>query len=194
MMRRDSRLARLFIAAALTFGNSILADDGGGTMSLHVPDVVLRDQDGGLVRVPELIRGRVVVMNFIFTSCTTICSPMGANFGRLQRHVGSDVQLISVSIDPVMDTPERLKTWSRQFHAGPSWTLLTGETKDVQRLLKALGVYTPNRFDHAPVMLVGDGRTSRWLRANGLADPHSVTEMIRRLQAPAETGAERTRR
>jgi len=134
------------------------------------------------------------VMNFVFTSCTTICSPMGANFGELQKHVGAGVRLVSVSIDPATDTPAKLKKWSRQFHAGPSWTLLTGEGDDVTRLLKALGVYSPNRFAHSPVMLVGDGTSGRWLRGNGLAAPDDVVELIRRVRASGQASAERTRR
>jgi protein SCO1 len=182
-MQPHPRMAPLFIAASLLLCTAARANDAGGTMSLSVPDVVLRDQDGDRVRVySELIRGQVVVMNFVFTSCTTVCSPMGANFGELQGRVGSGVRLISVSIDPATDTPARLKKWSKQFHAGPSWTLLTGEGADVERLLKALGVYTPNRFAHAPVLLVGDGTTGRWLRANGLAAPDDVMGMIRQVQ------------
>lgn len=165
-------------------------------MSLTVPDVVLRDQNGDRVKVwSELIRGKVVVMNFVFTSCTTICSPMGAHFGELQKHVGSDVRLISVTIDPGTDTPAKLKQWSRQFKAGPSWTLLTGEHEDVERLLKALGVYTPNRFNHGPVLLVGDATSGKWLRANGLAAPADVVAMIGRVRAPATAAvAKGTRR
>jgi protein SCO1/2 len=193
-MQRHPRTARLLFAASLLLCTAALANDAGGTISLSLPDVVLRDQNGDRVRVPELIRDRVVVMNFVFTSCTTICSPMGANFGELQTHVGAGVRLISVSIDPTADTPARLKKWSKQFHAGPSWTLLTGDGADVERLLKALGVYTPNRFAHAPILLVGDGTTGRWLRANGLAAPDDVVAMIRRVHAPGETSSERTRR
>jgi len=151
---------------------------------LAIPDVALFDQNGKSVRFySDLVKGKVVAMNFVFTSCTTICSPMGANFGQLQTHLGNGVRLVSVSIDPTTDTPARLKKWSGQFHAGPSWTLLTGEPKDVERLLKGLGVYTPNRFSHAPILLVGDGASGRWLRANGLAAPEDVQAMIRRVSA-----------
>jgi protein SCO1 len=173
-MRRIS----LLFAVALTLS----AAEPGGMLSLSVPDVVLRDQNGDKVRVPELVKDKVVVMNFVFTSCTTICSPMGARFGELQKHVGPNVRLISVTIDPGTDTPARLKKWSKQFNAGTSWTLLTGEHEDVERLLKALGVYTPNRFNHGPVMLVGDGASGKWIRANGLAAPADVTAMIRRVE------------
>ena len=182
-MDRATRIASLLVLLTLSLGTVAAADETSSPMSLSVPDVVLRDQNGERVNVPELVRDRVVVMNFVFTSCTTICSPMGANFGQLQTHLGNGVRLVSVSIDPTTDTPARLKKWSGQFHAGPSWTLLTGEPKDVERLLKGLGVYTPNRFSHAPILLVGDGASGRWLRANGLAAPEDVQAMIRRVSA-----------
>jgi protein SCO1/2 len=184
-----------FLVAALMLCVFVAANDRPGTMSLSVPDVVLRDQDGDRVRVySQLIAGQVVVMNFIFTSCTTICSPMGANFGELQKHVGPGVRLISISIDPVTDTPARLKRWGSQFHAGPSWRLLTGENADVERLLKAMGVYTPNRFEHAPIMLVGDGVSGRWIRTSGLAAPGDVVELIHRLRASDQPSGKVTRR
>jgi protein SCO1 len=183
------------LLAAVTAGAQVPRGRSDATISLSVPDVALQDQNGKLVHVySDLIRGNAVVMNFVFTSCTTICSPMGANFGQLQGQVDPDVRLISISIDPGVDTPARLKRWSQQFNAGPSWTLLTGSPKDVERLLKALGVYTPNRFSHTPVLLVGDGRNDRWIRANGLAAPRDIVTMIRRARAPVKSNPEVSRR
>jgi protein SCO1/2 len=165
-----------------------------GTLSLTVPAVVLHDQNGARVDVAELLRGGVVVMNFVFTSCTTICSPMGANFGALQKRLPAGTRLVSVSIDPENDTPARMKKWGAQFHAGPAWTLLTGDRASVERLLKSLGVYTANRFTHSPILLVGNADSGRWLRGNGLAAPADVVSMIDRLRgvaAPAASGVRR---
>src|SRR5205085_5657262 len=111
-----------------------------------VPDVKLVDQDGRPVRFyTDLVKGQVVAMNFVFTSCGTICPPMGVNFAKLQKILGGRpdgkrVRLISVSIDPANDTPERLKAWATKFGAQPGWTLVTGDREEVNRLLKAMGV------------------------------------------------------
>ena len=91
---------------------------------ITVPDVKLVDQDGRPVRFyTDLVKGQVVAMNFVFTSCGTICPPMGANFAKLQKILGGrpgpHVRLISVSIDPANDTPERLKAWAAKFGAQP---------------------------------------------------------------------------
>ena len=99
--------------------------------NMQVPDVVLIDQDGNDVRFySDLIAGKMVAINFVFTTCTTICPPMGANFAALQRQLGeltgTEVHLISVSVDPVVDTPPRLKAWRDRFNPAPGWTMVTG--------------------------------------------------------------------
>ncbi len=164
--------------------------------ALNVPDVPLIDQDGKPVRFyTDLVKGKVVAVNFVFTTCTTICPPMGANFARLEKLVaGKDVRLISVSIDPTADTPGRLKEWSRKFGAGPGWTLVTGDRDEVIRLLKALGVYTASVSEHAPLVLVGNEPARRWTRAYGLAAPAKLAELIDSIAAPDAGVAQESRR
>lgn len=159
-------------------------------VDLDIPDVSLVDQDGKPVHFySDLVQGKVVMINFIFTSCTTICPPMGATFGKLQQllgeRAGRDVHLISVSVDPATDTPPRLKEWGKKFGAGPGWTLVTGERETVVQLLKALGVYTPNINDHTPLVLAGNDARGTWTRAYGLAAPAKLVELIDGLAAPA---------
>ena len=158
---------------------------------LNIPDVPVMDQDGNTVRFySDLVKGKVVAVNFVFTTCTTICPPMGANFARLQKilgeRAGQGVHLISVSVDPSTDTPERMKAWGAKFGAGPGWTLVTGDRNEITRLLKALGVYTPDINDHSPLVLVGNDPKGQWTRAYGLAAPAKVAELIDGVAAPAE--------
>jgi protein SCO1 len=154
---------------------------------LSVPDVSLVDQDGRPVHFySDLVKNRVVAMNFVFTTCTTICPPMGATFAKLQKLLaGKDVHLISVSVDPATDTPERLKAWAGKFGASPGWTLVTGDRNEVTRLLKALGVYTAAIGDHSPLVLLGNDAAHRWTRAYGLAPPAKLAELISQLAPPA---------
>jgi protein SCO1/2 len=156
---------------------------------LQIPDVSLVDQDGRPVRfASDLVRDRVVAVNFVFTTCTTICPPMGANFAKLRQllgeRAGRDVHLISVSVDPRTDTPERLKAWAGKFGAGPGWTLVTGDPAEVTRLLKALGAYTPSIDDHSPLLLVGNAASGEWTRAYGLAPPAKIVEILDSVAAP----------
>jgi len=148
---------------------------------LDIPDVPLLDQDGRAVRFhTDLVKDRVVAINFVFTTCTTVCPPMGATFGKLRELLGDrkEVHLISVSVDPRTDTPERLKAWAAKFGAGPGWTLVTGEPEKVTALLKALGAYTASPADHTPLVLVGNGLRGEWTRAYGLAPPAKLAELI----------------
>lgn len=150
---------------------------------LSIPDVPVVTQDGREVRFySDLVAGRTVAMNFIFTTCTTVCPPMGAYFGKLQDELGDrlgrDVHLISVSVDPVTDTAERMAAWGARFGARDGWTLVTGDVHEVERLLKALGVFTPDAEDHAPVALIGNDAAGAWTRASGLARPAELAALI----------------
>jgi protein SCO1/2 len=150
---------------------------------LKIPDLALIDQNGRTVHFyKNLIEGRTVAINFIFTTCTTICLPMGANFAHLEKMLGAraghEVNLISVSIDPETDTPARLKVWAGRFHGGPGWTLVTGSKPEIDRLLKALGAFTADKQDHSSLALIGNARTGEWIRQNALASPDAFLRQL----------------
>jgi len=149
---------------------------------MKIPNVELLTQDGDTVHFYDLVKGKTVAINFIFTTCTTICPPMGANFTKVKQlmgsHVGKDLSMLSISIDPAVDTPERLKDWQNKFSPGPGWTMLTGNKLTVDRLLKALKVYTSAKEEHSPVLVVGKDGDANWIRTNGLAEPEKIAEII----------------
>jgi protein SCO1/2 len=151
---------------------------------LTIPDVELLNQHGEKIHFYSgLVKGKVVAINTIFTTCTTICPPMGNNFSRLRKllgeHAGRDVNLISISVDPDVDTPERLDKWGRQFgEMGPGWTLLTGPKADVDTLLKALQVFAADKQEHAPVTLIGGDAAGDWVRSSALLTPARIAEII----------------
>lgn len=150
---------------------------------LSIPDVPVVTQDGRQVHFyRDLVAGRTVAMNFVFTTCTTVCPPMGAHFGKLQEllgdRLGTEVHLISVSVDPGTDTPERMAEWGARFGAREGWTLVTGDTREIERLLKALEVFTPDARDHAPVALVGNDAAGTWTRTSGLARPAALAALL----------------
>lgn len=150
---------------------------------LPMPDVELLDQEGRKVRFySDLVRDRVVVINFIFTTCTTICPPLGATFARVQKELGErngrDVSFISISVDPVTDTPERLKAWGAKFHAGPSWVFVTGDKPQINELLRSIGGATASPQDHSPTVLIVDDTRGQWTRTYGLAPPSQLVKLI----------------
>lgn len=148
-----------------------------------IPDVEARDQDGRTLHFyTDLIKGKNVIVNFVFTSCTNICLMQGANYSRIQTalgdRLGKDVYLVSVSIDPVTDTPPRLKSWGGKFGAKPGWTLVTGDKAEVDRLLLSLTGAASGVPEHAGIAFIGNYDRGVWIRADALDDP---ARLIRQL-------------
>lgn len=159
------------------------ASDKSAATKMNIPDIELLDQNGRKIRFyTDLIKGQTVAINFIFTTCTTICPPLGATFARVQKELrdkaGRDVRFISVSVDPATDTPERLKAWGAKFHAGDGWTFVTGAKPKVDELLRALGASSARREDHSPTILIGNDATGAWTRTYGLANTSRIIELI----------------
>ena len=165
---------------------------------LSIPEVTLVTQRGEQVHLyRDLIQGQVVAINFVYTTCRAACSLMGAKFAALQRQLheaGAEPtlpapHLLSVSVDPIVDTPQRLQTWGQQFGAGPGWTMLTGNKQAIETVLKTLRVFTPDKGEHAPIVLLGNDATGVWMRVNGLAaTPAMLAQLLTTIsQAPAPT-------
>lgn len=159
---------------------------------MNIPDVELLDQNGKKVHFyTDLVKGQTVVINFIFTTCTTICPPLGATFARVQKElgdkVGRDVRFISISVDPATDTPERLKAWGAKFHAGDSWTFVTGNKPQLDELLRALGASTARPEDHSPTILIGNDARGNWTRTYGLAKSSQLVQIINDVAAGKST-------
>lgn len=149
-----------------------------------IEDVPVRTQDGAGARFyTDLVKGRVAAINFIFTSCTTVCPLMGVRFAQLQDRLGpnaANVALVSVSIDPANDTPERLAAWARRLGAKAGWTLVTGAKPDMDRLLQSLGAPTADPAAHTPLVLIVDARQEHPAvrRLDGLADPATLASTL----------------
>ena len=156
---------------------------GDSGLDFRIPDVVVYDQEGKRLNFySDVIKGKTVAINFIFTTCTTICPPLTAIMRQIQREmgarVGRDVLLVSVSVDPLTDTPERLKSFAAKFDAGPGWTFVTGRKTDIDKLLRALGAYVNDKNNHTPIILVGNERTGYWTRSYGLAPASTIVRLI----------------
>ncbi len=151
-------------------------------------DVPLLDQDGRELRLKaDLVGDRIVVMGFVYTSCTTVCPVVSAIMQKLHKQLGEragdEVQLISLSIDPLRDTPERLREYAGRYQADASWRWLTGSSQAVEDTLKGLGTWTANYQDHPPLILVGDGRTQEWTRFYGFTDPATLLVRVNELSS-----------
>jgi len=157
--------------------------DAKARRALAIPDVAALDQDGKPLRFySDLIKGKAVMLNFVFTSCTYVCPMQGASFSKLQAalgdRLGKDVSLISVSIDPLTDTPQRLKSWGARFGARPGWTLVTGSEAEMDRLLRALTGDPAGVSEHSAAVFIGDYDRGVWVRADGLDDPARLIQTL----------------
>jgi protein SCO1 len=162
----------------------------GWKLQKLVSDIAVIDQDGRKLNFyADLIKDKTVAINLVCTTCTTIDPPLGATFARVQREmgerVGRDVYLISISVDPQTDNPERLKAWGAKFHAGAGWKFITGDKAEIDRLLKALGMGLMNsKEEHTTDILVGSDRTECWRRMYGLARPNVTIQALNDAAGP----------
>lgn len=151
--------------------------------SPRIPDVTVQDQNGkSLNFYSDLVKGKVVAVNFVFTTCTAICPSLTATFRRVQQQLAEQkvqAHLISVSVDPTVDTPERLQQFAAKFKAEPGWTFVTGNTSDIDSILKEFGVGVANKNDHTPMVLIGNEEAGYWTRAYGLSSPTALVKLIK---------------
>lgn len=165
---------------------------GRAEAEVRLADAILVDQDGAEARFrSDVVGDGVVVMDFVFTTCTTVCPVLSSVFARVQHRLGDrlgrGVKLVSVSLDPVRDSPARLKAYAAKHGAGPHWSWLTGKQEEVERVLRGLGAYTPNFSAHVPMVLVGDGRSGRWTRLNGFPAVDRIVASVDELLLARDT-------
>jgi protein SCO1 len=157
------------------------------TRDYMVPAVRLVRDDGRSVSLAEEINdGRPVVLNFIFTSCSSVCPLMSQVFAQFQQKLGAErdkVHLMSISIDPEEDTPARLREYARKFHAGPEWQHYTGTIEASLATQKAFGVYRGDKMSHAVVTLLRAVPGQPWRRIDGFLTPDALLAEYQRLVA-----------
>src|SRR6201988_1016590 len=139
----------------------------------YVPNVPVVTQDGKTLNFyDDLIKDKIVVLSFIYTSCKDICPLATARLGEAQDKLGDrggrEFFFYSISIEPERDTPERLKQYADAFHAGPGWLFLTGLPEDIQEIRYNFGDRRPDLVDHRNDVVLGNGATGEWQRENAL--------------------------
>jgi protein SCO1/2 len=146
-------------------------------------DVELLDQDGKKLRFySDVLKGKSVVVNAFFTTCTSVCPPMNRNMEKIQEafgdRVGKDVFLVSITVDPATDTPPRLKEYAEKFHAKPGWLFLTGKKENVDWALYKLGQYVEAKDDHKTVFIIGNEATGLWKKAFGMSKAEELISIV----------------
>ena len=149
----------------------------------YFTDVELINQDGKKVHFySDVLKGKTVIVNAFFTSCTSVCPPMNRNMEKIQEalgdRVGRDVFLVSMTVDPETDTPARMKEYAKKFHAGPGWLFLTGKKENLDWALYKLGQYVENKDDHQTVLIIGNEPTGLWKKAFGMANVAELVQVV----------------
>jgi protein SCO1/2 len=149
----------------------------------YFTDVVLVNQDGVKMRFySDVLKDKTVVISSFFTTCTSVCPPINRNLEKIQNalgdHLGKDVLIVSISVDPETDTPPRLKDYSNKFHAKPGWLFLTGKKENVEWALYKVGQYVEAKDEHTTGIIIGNEATGLWKKALGLGKVDELLELI----------------
>jgi copper(I)-binding protein/cytochrome oxidase Cu insertion factor (SCO1/SenC/PrrC family) len=167
------------------------ASPKGGSVSPwgenYFPNIPLVTHEGKKVRFfDDLIKDKVVMINFIYTSCPDTCPLETARLAQVEKilgdRVGRDVFMYSISIDPEHDTPEVLKAYAKRYQAGPGWLFLTGKEADIIHLRKKLGLYIQEIQDgsnnHNLSLIIGNQATGRWMKRSPFENPHVLATHV----------------
>jgi protein SCO1/2 len=155
----------------------------------YFTDSVLRTQSNRAVRFySDALKGKVVLINFVFTQCSDACPLITARLvlvkNALGEAFGRDVRFLSISIDPENDRPQDLARFAQKLDAQhPEWWFLTGEKASVEAVVSKLGAFTPERESHLTAMIVGSTGQGRWKKVRPDAPPAIVAEELRQLVA-----------
>jgi protein SCO1/2 len=150
------------------------------SVAVTVPEISLQRDDGKTVTLSSELTGTPVALTFIFTKCGTICPVMSQTFAKLQRSVGQQVRLVSISIDPEYDTSSRLAEYSRKVGAGGQWHFYTGTTEASVSTQRAFETFRGDKMDHTPVTFLR-GSTGPWERIDGFASAEELAVELKRL-------------
>jgi protein SCO1 len=149
----------------------------------YFTDIELVNQNGEKMSFyRDLLQGKTVIINSFFATCQGSCLPITRNLEKIQEalgdRLGKDARIISISVDPTVDTPGELMAFGKKFHARPGWYFLTGSKENVEFVLKKLGQFVENKQDHYNIIIVGNDRTGLWKKAFGLAKSEHLIEVV----------------
>jgi len=193
-IRRLAAAAGVSAAAFFVSGASIAQNRPWGEG--YIPNLPVVTQDGRTVRFYDnLVKGKIVIISFIYTSCTDICPLTTARLAQLEDKlgdvVGRDIFMLSMSVDPENDTPQRLKEYSEAFQTGPGWTFVTGKLDDIRAINFKFGERSQKLNEHRNEIILGNDATGEWQRDSAFGDLNRLVMTVRALD-PKWRDQERT--
>jgi protein SCO1 len=150
----------------------------------YIPNVPVTAQDGrSLLFYDEVLKGKISIISFIYTSCPDICPVVTARLSQLEdklgEAVGRDYFFVSISIDPENDTPAKLNNYAKAFSAGPGWLFLTGKKSDIDLIRHRLGERSRALTEHRNEVLLFNGTTGEWERNSAFGDLGVLASAVR---------------
>jgi len=214
MTRRNWLAAAGMTTVAAGLGGSLLADDNAPNprhfrevppreliQKWHLPNVELITQDDEKVHFyDDLVKDKVVVINFIYTHCKKACPPIMANLVKVQKllpdRIGTNIFMYSITLKPHEDGPRELKEYAKTFGIGPGWRLLTGKPADVELLRASLGfkyrdpAEDADKSNHIGMVRIGNEPMMGWSACEGQARAQWIaTTILREADVPFQGGA-----
>jgi protein SCO1 len=149
----------------------------------YFSDVELINQHGERLRFySDLLQGKVVIISSFMATCKAACPPKNLNLEKIQNaageRLGKDVLILSITVDPLTDTPAKLKEYASSYHARPGWHFLSGKKENVDWALYKIGQYVANKEEHGNIFVMGNEKTGLWKKALGLAPASELIKVF----------------
>src|SRR5712691_380073 len=185
-MRRSLFAGVVTLAALTAAAPDTVAAQGNRRGENYFPNLPVVTQDGKTLKFyDDVIKGRIVVVSFIYTNCPDICPLTTARIAQVEEKLGGlmgrDFFLVSMTVDPVRDTPQRLKEFAESFGAGPGWLFLTGRPEDIKLINTKLGDRSRTISEHRNEIILGNDATGEWARNTVFGDLDRLIMDIRSL-------------
>ena len=178
-------MMRVVLAIACSCGVplALRGDDVSEGARKYFSDTELVNQNGEKLRFyTDLMKGKTVVINSFFATCTTVCPPMTQKLVQVQNALGDrfgkDVFFLSLTVDPANDTPPKLKEFAEKYHAKPGWYFLTGKKENVDWVLSRIGQYVEDKEDHSTILVVGNEPKRYWKKLFSLAKTEELIKLV----------------
>lgn len=173
----------LLVGTLLLWGGQTANAGKGGKF---FPNVPLINQDGKILHFyDDVIKDKVVSINFMFTSCGDACPLETAKLRQVQKllgdHLGKNVYMYSITVDPERDTPAAMKAYMKKFNVGPHWQFLTGKKEDIDLVRKRLGMYNRGEdelSDHNVNFMLGNEKNGQWLKRTPFDLPETIVAVL----------------
>jgi protein SCO1/2 len=152
--------------------------------SYQIPAVTLLNQHGEPVPLRDFLGSdKPIMLEFIFTSCTTLCPNQSVKFSNFQKKLADskEVQLISITVDPETDTPEVLRAYLKQYQAQPGWDFLTGSKADIKRVMDAFNIKAADMITLESSLLLRSAKTGQWTKIDGQLTSRDIMQEYQRL-------------